>query len=173
VRSLRGRMSVALGFALLAATASPAPASALGDSTTVCTGTVSVSYQPPLTLVPSKDPVAVNVASTTLACEGPMTSSVTVTGTGNDLAGASCTGPVAFLGSGSIGIGSETPTPVAWPVAGTPLAQVWAFADVTPDLPQVEAAGTAAWLLDGAGVTPCAAESVSSVTLTAVLVMAA
>lgn len=175
MRSSSRRMAAALTAALLAAGAIPAPVSAVGTSTTVCEGNVTVNYSPALTAVPSPGAVTVTLSQTTLSCLGPVTLSATVSASGSDAAGASCAGPIALVGSGTISTNTVPQIGVTWAAAGTPLSQVWAFSDVTDVTPQVVAAGTAAWVptLDGAGITPCTSGSVSAVTLTAVLVIAA
>ena len=169
------RMMAALAAALLAGTAAPAPASAVGTSSSICSGTVTVGYSPPLTLTPSTGIVSVTLNQATLACVGPATHTLTVSATGSDPIGASCTNPTVVLAGGSLSTDTVPQISVTWAAVGTPSAQLWAFSDTADVAPQLAATGPAAWVptLDGAGVTPCTSASVSAVTLTAVLVLAA
>jgi len=173
VRSALRRTAVALAAALVAVGTSPLPASAVGTLTTVCEGTVSGLYSPALQPTPSLVPVTLTVGPSTISCAGPNTHSVTISVSGDQLAGASCTGPVAFVGGGKISTDTVPQTSVQWAAAGTALAQTWVFSDVggAPPL-TVEAAGTAA-VLDPGTATACLSGGVSTVTFTAVLVVLA
>jgi hypothetical protein len=172
VRSSSLRLAIRLAVAVLVAGASPLHAAAVGGSSTVCTGTVSGTYSPALLPVPARDPVTLTLSSTTLSCEGPATHSLTLTAGGSDPAGASCAGPLAFTGNGSISTDTTLQTAVAWAAAGTVSVQAWAFGDITHTPPTALATGVAA-VTDTGEVTGCPPSgSVSTVTFTTVLVLA-
>lgn len=173
MRSSLRRVGLALAAALLAADASPLPASAVGSLSTVCEGTVSGTYSPALPPTPSAVPVKLTLGPSTLSCVGPATRSISLSASGDQPIGASCTGPVAFVGSGPVSTDTVGQAEFQWVGSGTALAQAWAFALLGPGVPPpLEAAGVAA-VPDPGVATACLSGGVSTVTFTAVLVIVA
>ena len=153
-------------LALACSMAAPRPVAA-GTQTLVCSGSVSETFMPTLTTALSTGVISVSMSTPApLTCTGAGSASVTLSFSGFTETEATCAGPLAILGSGSITFSSPPGglSAVTWVATGTPQAQSWAF--LVPDAPA--AAATA--VLDTADATACVLSgSVSTVTLTAVL----
>lgn len=167
----RGRRRAAASAMLVAATSPALPQPAVAVSQTLaCEGNVTETFSPALTPMPSPG-VQVSLASpTSLGCTGASAGTATLTSfAAFALAPATCAGPLVLEGSGDITFSSPPGSvAVTWVAVGTPQAQVWTF---------LSSSGPAVAMGAALEVPPdasCAtAESISVVTLTAVVVIVA
>jgi len=122
----RALLACAMGLAWSQPTAA---AAVIKGNAAVCTGTVVATFSPAVGVVPATMGVAVSLSTpTALTCLGGTTLTISVSG--QDPAGASCAGAIAALGAGSVSVGA-TAYPVIWAVTGLAPVQTWAFSDGT------------------------------------------
>jgi len=162
------RLTMALILALTLATLQRGMATAATRNVAVCTGTTVLTFSHPLTLAGPADDFT--FTSSDGACsEGLVTGPASWGGSGTLQFVGSCTEAVSTSATGTFTGPNQTGS-VDIDIAGSSVAQAWAFVGVPPT--QLDAVGLFAWL-NKDEITACATSGTSTMTLTSTFALAA